>query len=122
MTESGCRISDFAEIKFSTRKLFIADGPRAKRLYCIYLDVLQNRSTFSSQHIFREGLKQNFRDHLTSGHYDGSPSPPSLKKIVEEKNGNVNRAQRIINFKNDKTSFGRARLLQYLAKQKANIK
>lgn len=45
------------------------------------------------------------------------PSPKSIKESREESRKNVVQAQRIINFKNDKTSYGRVRLIQYLQRQ-----
>jgi hypothetical protein len=61
MTHSGKIIEDFAEIKFSTKKLYAANKMKAHEYYQKYLDFVKYKRLFKSNNAFRETLKQNFR-------------------------------------------------------------
>ena len=106
-------------IKFSTKKLLIADSSKSTQLFKRYMDGICNRNFHTSKDAFRETLKVNFREELVRGKVDNSPSSPkSIAESIEDMRGNVSRAQKIINFKNDRVGFGRVRLIQYLNRRK----
>ena len=53
MHEEGTVINDFAEIKFSTQKLYLADKGFSGELYSQYLEAVRNKNIFSSKNAFR---------------------------------------------------------------------
>lgn len=114
----GQVVYNFAQIKFSTRKLFIAEKSRAIESYQKYFDAIRFKRFDNTKYAFRQTLKQTFRTQLAFGIVDDSASShKSIHENQKEQKINVTRAQRIINFKNDRTNYGRARLIQYLDKQ-----
>lgn len=115
LTPAGRIIADFAEIKFSSHTLYAASKDRANEYYQKYLDFVKHKRMFKNTNAFREALKQNFREQVASGNVDDSGSERSLSQVGSR--GNISQAQNIINFKNDKTSYGRVRLIQYLHKR-----
>lgn len=64
MTVSGDVINDFAEIKFSTKKLFAANKAKASELYQNYLTVTKRRKIHTSKNNFRETIMNNFKDQV----------------------------------------------------------
>lgn len=104
LQDNGEPITDFAEIRFTTTALFIAEKSKPLEHYQRYLDILHNSSRKKNRFHFREVLKLNFREKVAKGKYDGTPSPDlSPREMVNEKRGNLNKAQSIVDTKNERS-------------------
>jgi hypothetical protein len=81
----------------------VAQRETAQEEYQRYLEITSNHSRLKNRFQFREQLKHNFRQKMArSNFFDAAAEERESREAVQDRRGNLERAQMIVDTKNEK--------------------